>query len=65
MKVSGEAKKKQWRLSQLFTQNIAKKFRSALAKPSWQPAPSYYRPNTLLLHKSSKPTTYEVATTVL
>ena len=63
--VSREAKKNQRPLSELFTGNTAKKLANALAKPPWQLAPSYYSPNTFLLHRINKPTMVEIGATVL
>ena len=63
--VSREAKKSQRPLSELFTGNTAKELANALAKPPWQLAPSYYSPNTFLLHRIDKPTVVEIGATIL
>ena len=63
--MSCEAKKSQRPLSELFTRNTTKKLANAQAKLPRQLAPSYYSPNTFLLHRINKPTMVEIGATVL
>ena len=63
--VNHEAKKSQRPPSELFTRNTTKTLANAQAEPPRQLAPSYYSPNTFLLHRTNKPTTVEIGATVL